>query len=287
MGVRKSGYLCTEIRMRTAGLWQRTLIYVYMRKILYHSLFVLLCVAMTGCTTVKNIPYLKNAEQVDFTASRILHDSRIMPKDALTINISTTEPAVSRPFNLTDQGGNTGGNGRVPYLVDNEGNIEMPVLGKLHVAGLTKQECQNLIAGRMKSYLSDTENPIVTVTMSSYHVTVLGEVGGGGVIPVTMEKMNILEALASAGDLTMFGRRDNIMLIRMDEHGERTVHRLNINDANIINSPYFYVQQNDIIYVEPLKVKARNTFFNQYTSLWMSLVGICMTAASIVITVTK
>lgn len=247
----------------------------------------LLCVVMTGCTTVKNIPYLKNAEQVDFSASRILHDARIMPKDALTINISTTDPDVSKPFNINAQGNMMGTSGNLPYLVDNEGNIEMPVLGKLHVAGMTKQECQQLIARRMKNYLSENETPIVTVMMSSYHVTVLGEVGGGGVIPVTMEKMNILEALASAGDLTMFGRRDNIMLIRMDEHGERTVHRLNINDANIINSPYFYVQQNDIIYVEPLKVKARNTFFNQYTSLWMSLVGICMTAASIVITVTK
>lgn len=275
----KNFYLCTEFYTHTD-----------MKKSLSAWLVILLCAfscAFTSCTTTKNIPYLKNAEQVDFTATKGLYDSRIMPKDALTIYINTTDPLASRPFNLTDQSGTTSGTrGTLPYLVDNNGNIEFPVLGTVHVAGLTKKECEQMLASRMKAYLAETEIPIVTVQMSSYHVTVLGEVGGPGVVQVNMEKMNIFEALASAGDLTMFGRRDNIMLIREDDHGERTVHRLNINDANIVNSPYFYVQQNDILYVEPLKVKARNTFFNQYTSLWMSLVGICMTAAGIIVSVT-
>lgn len=276
--MRKKPYLCTEFYTHTD-----------MKKSFSAWLVILLCAfscAFTSCTSTKNIPYFQNAERVDFTATKGLYDSRIMPKDALTIYINTTDPAASKPFNLISQSGTSGNTGTLPYLVDNNGNIEFPVLGTVHVAGMTRKECEQMLVGRMKAYLAETEIPIVTVQMSSYHVTVLGEVGGGGVIPVNYEKMNILEALASAGDLTMFGRRDNILLIREDEHGERSMHRINICDANIVNSPYFYVQQNDIIYVEPLKVKARNTFFNQYTSLWMSLVGICMTAAGIIVSVT-
>ena len=102
------------------------------------------------------------------------------------------------------------------------------------------------------------ENPIVTVRMASYHVSVLGEVTKPGIISVPQEKMSILEALAQAGDLTIYGKRDNVLLIRQDAAGEKHTYRMNLNDANIINSPFYYLQQNDIIYVEPNKVKAQS-----------------------------
>ena len=136
-------------------------------------------------------------------------------------------------------------------------------------------------------YLTETENPIVTVKMSSYHITVLGEVGSPGIIPVNTERMTILEAIASAGDLTIFGKRENILLIREDARGEKSVHRLNLNDARLLNSPYYHLQQNDVVYVEPQKIKAKNSFFNQYTSLYFSLVSMIMTAATFVIQLTK
>lgn len=241
---------------------------------------------LSSCTSVKNIPYLKNVEEIDLTASRMLYDAKIMPKDQLTIYINTTDPAASEPFNLYSQRqGGGGASQTIPYLVDNNGFINFPVLGKLKVAGMTKTECQDMIASRMKMYLSESEIPVVTVQMSSYHVTVMGEVATPSVIPVTTEKISILEAIASAGDLTIYGHRDNIMLIREDARGEKSVHRINLNDASIINSPYYYLQQNDIIYVEPQKIKAKNSFFNQYTSLYFSLVSMLMTAATFIIQV--
>lgn len=127
------------------------------------------------------------------------------------------------------------------YLVDNSGNIEFPVVGTLHVGGLTKKQAEDLIKEKVKPYLAAKENPIVTVRMASYHVSILGEVTRPGIISVPQEKMSILEALAQAGDLTIYGKRNNVLLIRQDEAGEKHTYRMNLNDANIINSPFYYL----------------------------------------------
>ena len=148
-----------------------------MKKYLAHSLILMSLAILASCSSVKNIPYLQNADEIDLAASRMLYDAKIMPKDMLTIYINTTDPEAGKPFNLYSQSTTGGSNTIIPYLVDNEGNINFPVLGKLHVAGLTKSECQDMIASRLKVYMTETENPVVTVQMSSYHVTVMGEVG--------------------------------------------------------------------------------------------------------------
>ena len=131
------------------------------------------------------------------------------------------------------------------------------------------------------------ENPIVTVRMSSYRVTVIGEVGRPSVIPVTTEKMSIIEALAQAGDLGIYGKRGNILLIREDATGQKHSTRLNLNDGNLINSPYYYLQQNDIIYVEPNKVKAQNSAIGSSTTLWFSVVGIITSLASLLVNILR
>ena len=135
--------------------------------------------------------------------------------------------------------------------------------------------------------MAATENPIVTVRMASYHVTVIGEVKSPGVIPVSTEKISIIEALAKAGDLTLYGKRNNIMLIREDETGQKSAVRLNLNDANIINSPYYYLQQNDVIYVEPNSVQAKNSGIGSSTTLWFSFVSIVTSVASLLINVLR
>lgn len=160
-------------------------------------------------------------------------------------------------------------------------------MGKLHVAGLTKNECQDLVTSKIAPYLSKTEIPIVTVRMSSYHVTVMGEVASPKVVQVETEKMSVLEALAQAGDLTIYGKRNNIILIREDANGEKRAHRLNLNDAHIINSPYYYLQQNDVIYVEPNKVKAKNSGIGQSTTIWFSLVSIVTSVAALVVNIVR
>ena len=222
----------------------------------------------------------------------MLYDAKIMPKDQLTITVITTDPQASAPFNLsvTNTVGtsgqlSSGGGSLQGYLVDNTGYINFPVIGKIHVAGLTKGQCEDLILSKLKPYLSEQEKPVVTVRMASYRVTVLGEVGHPSVVPVSTEKMSVLEAIAQAGDLTIYGQRNNVMLIREDAAGEKHVYRLNLNDANLFNSPYYYLQQNDIIYVQPNGVKAKNSDIGTSTTLWMSFVSIAISIASFVVNV--
>jgi polysaccharide export outer membrane protein len=217
-----------------------------------------------------------------------------MPKDQLTITVHTTDPAAAQPFNLTVRHGlgannsvsNSGGS-LMGYLVDNNGDIDFPVLGKIHVQGLTKRQCEDMIRERIIPYMAKTENPLVVVRMSSFKVTVLGEVGRSGSISVAQEKVNILEALAQAGDLTIYGKRDNVLLLREDEMGQKHQYRINLNDANLINSPLYYLQQNDIVYVEPNTVKAKNSDIGSSTTIWFSFISIATSVASLLVNILR
>lgn len=265
-----------------------------MKKTVSSIVVIVLIMLLSGCSSSKHVPYFRNIDQVNLEPSRGLYDAKIMPKDMLTITVITTDPKVAAPFNLSVQSSlnNSGqfgaGSGSLQgYLVDNEGNINFPVIGKLHVVGLTKTQCQELIKQKVAPYLAVSENPVITVTMASYRVTVTGEVNRPGVIPVTTEKMSIIEALAQAGDLTIYGKRNNVMLIREDADGQKEAYRLNLNDADLINSPYYYLQQNDIIYVEPNRVKAKNSTIGSSTTLWFSFVGIVTSVASLVLNILR
>ena len=242
---------------------------------------------MVGCGSSKQVAYWQNIDSISLAASKGLFDAKIMPKDELTILVQTTDPLTSEPFNLRSTGQTSSKNQITGYLVDNDGMINFPIVGKIHVAGLTKTECEDLIKSKIQPYLARTENPLVSVRTSSYRITVIGEVNRPGVIPVSTEKISLVEALAEAGDMTIYGKRDNILLVREDKSGEKHKVRLNMNDANIINSPYYYLQQNDIVYVEPHKVKARNTFFGSNTSIFYSVIGITTSLASLLITVLR
>ena len=223
---------------------------------------------MVGCGSSKEVAYWQNIDSISLAASKGLYDAKIMPKDELTILVQTTDPLTSEPFNLRSTGQTSSKNQITGYLVDNDGMINLPIVGKIHVAGLTKTECEDLIKSKIQPYLARTENPLVSVRTSSYRITVIGEVNRPGVIPVATEKISLIEALAEAGDMTIYGKRDNVLLVREDKSGEKHKVRLNMNDANIINSPYYYLQQNDIVYVEPHKLKARNTFFGSNTRIF-------------------
>lgn len=249
---------------------------------------------LASCASSKKVAYFQNAVDGVVKRSEGLYDAKIMPKDILTITVSTTNPEAATPFNLTISntlnatGQMYSGSGVLQtYLVDNNGEIEYPVVGNIKVAGLTKNECQELVKSKIKAFLAEDEDPIVTVRMSSYRVTIIGEVRSPGVIPVGTEKMSILEALASAGDLTIYGKRDNVMLIREEANGQKTVHRLNLNDANIISSPYYYLQQNDIVYVEPNGVQAKNSAIGSSTTIWFSFVGIVTSVASLLVNILR
>lgn len=259
------------------------------------STFAFLLLLLSSCGSVKNVAYLQNSDSIFFASSEYLYDARIMPKDVLTITVSTVNPEASAPYNLivrptltnTSSNITASGGSLQTYLVDNNGRIDFPVLGTLQVGGLSKSECEKMIHDKLLPYLNATENPVVTVRMSNYKISVLGEVNRPGMFTVSNEKINILEALAQAGDLTIYGVRDKVKLIREDAKGRKDVITLNLNDANIINSPYYYLQQNDIVYVEPNKVKARNSTIGQSTTIWLSATSILVSLTSLLYNVLK
>ena len=256
-----------------------------MKRLLFPIIALATIVVMSGCGSSKGVAYFTNIDSTSLAASRGLYDAKIMPKDELTISVHTTDPAAASPFNIETSSGASGAS--KGYLVDNDGFISFPLIGRVHVAGLTKTECEAMIKNKIKPYLAATENPVVMVRMSSYRITVIGEVANPGVIPVSTEKISVVEALAQSGDLTIFGKRNNIMLIREDANGQKHETRLNLNDANLINSPYYYLQQNDILYVEPNSAKAKSANIGQSTTMWFSFVGIVTSVASMLVTVLK
>ncbi len=264
-----------------------------MKKICFYALMALMLVS---CASTKNVAYIQNSDQIDYTQSDFLYDARIMPKDILTITVNTVNPEASAPFNLvvstelnTYNGRNSISSQRAlqSYLVDNQGCIEFPVLGRLEVAGLTKSLCEKMIHDRIIPYMNKTENPVVTVRMSNYKISVIGEVSRPGMFTVGNEKINIFEALAQAGDLTIWGQRTNVKLIRESSNGRKEVHMLDLTNADIVSSPYYYLQQNDIVYVEPNKVKARNSGVGQTTTLWLTSTSILISLTSLLYNILK
>ena len=250
---------------------------------------------LASCQSYKKVPYLQDVEVVEQTAQQEnLYDAKIMPKDLLTIVVSCTSPELAVPFNLTvaSPASVATGNSQLtvqpvlqPYLVDNEGKINFPVLGELNVGGLTKREAEQLIVDKLKPYIKET--PIVTVRMVNYKISVLGEVARPGTFTISNEKVNILEALAMAGDMTVYGLRDDVKLIRENANGKQEIIPLDLNKAETILSPYYYLQQNDIIYVTPNKAKARNSDIGTSTSLWFSATSILVSIASLLFNILK
>ena len=248
-----------------------------------------------SCQSYKKVPYLQDVEVVTGVAQQEnLYDAKIMPKDLLTIMVSCTSPELAIPFNLTvaSPASITAGNAQLttqpvlqPYLVDNDGKINFPVLGELEVGGLTKKEAEQLIIEKLKPYIKET--PIVTVRMVNYKISVLGEVARPGTFTISNEKVNLLEALAMAGDMTVWGVRDNVKLIREGANGRQEIVTLDLNSAETIISPYYWLQQNDIVYVTPNKAKARNSDIGNSTSLWFSATSILVSLASLLVTIFK
>lgn len=259
----------------------------------YFCFAVVIAWLLASCTTHKKIPYLQGAGEGNLNTWSVaseLYDARIMPKDLLTITVSTTDPEASKPFNLTTLSMSTGNNTSSytqlqSYLVDNNGEINFPVLGVIKLQGLTKREAEQTIALLLKKYIK--EPPIITVSFVNYKISVLGEVARPNTFTIMNEKVNLFEALAMAGDMTIWGRRDNVKLIREDANGNQSVVQLNLNNPNIILSPYYYLQQNDVLYVEPNKTKARNSDIGSATGIWLSATSILISLTTLLVNIIK
>lgn len=224
-------------------------------------LFILLSNLLFACGSTKQVAYFNNqAEGVYDNKTPVLQHT-IIPNDLLSITVSSLNPEASQIFNNTGTSSSpsSGTNVRnsVGYLVEMDGGIQFPLLGKIQAAGLTKSELSEFLRKTLedKKFLID---PIVVINFLNFRVTVLGEVTHPMVVTVPNEKISLLEAIGMAGDLTLFARRDNVLLIR-EEKGKRLLKRINLNTGDIFNSPYYYLKSNDIVYAEPNKSKVFNS----------------------------
>ncbi len=194
--------------------------------------------------------YFQNAKNFETIVDTDSFIPKFKVNDIVSIYVSTFDSEASKPFNLVKSTGNsTGGSAQfLDYLVDVEGNIDFPVLGKVKLLGLTVEEAKELIKQKLsEGYLKD---PIVNIRILNFRISVLGEVRSPGSYPISGERVTIMEALALAGDLTIKGRRDNILIVR-DFDGAKTYTRINLTNKEVFNSPVYYLTQNDVVYVEP------------------------------------
>lgn len=251
-----------------------------MKKLKQLILGVLLAIVLISCQSYKKVPYLQDMTQVsDIEQGGRPIGVKVMPKDLLMITVSCSTPELAAPFNLVNPDSES--SAPQQYLVDNQGNINFPVLGEIHVGGLTKLEIENLIIDKLKVYLK--EAPLVTVRIVNYRISVLGEVAKPGSFVISNEKINLLEALAMAGDLTIYGMRDNVKLIRTGQDNKQEIITMDLNKAETVLSPYYQLQQNDIIYVTPNKTKAKNSDIGTNTGLWFSATSILVSLANILV----
>jgi polysaccharide export outer membrane protein len=228
-----------------------------MKRILPHLTLLFL---FASCYNSKQLGYfqdLVDTSRVQGVQMYPYEPLRLQPDDQVQINISSISPEASQFFNLllptSTTGVGTTGNQAFQniYLIDQQGLISMPVLGDIKSAGLTTEELRLKIKGMLKDYLKD---PVVTVRFSNFRVTVIGDVGHPTVVPVQGERINVLEALGAAGDMTVYGKRYNVKVVRRTGD-ELDVAHLNFNNSKAIQSPYFQLRQNDVVYVEPYKSK--------------------------------
>ena len=234
--------------------------------------------AFTSCNR-RNLAYFSDLQGQSTYTEKVSNvtEPKIKPDDLLSITVTSINPEANMLFNqgVIASEGNVGTGGvdksTLGYVVNSEGLINLPMLGKVELGGLTKEEATRKITEALEEYL---KNPIVNIRYLNYRITVIGEVNRPSTFTVPTEKINLLTALGMAGDLTVYGKRENILIIR-EEGGERTMTRVNLNNKNILDSPYFYLQQNDVVYVEPVETKAAQA------SLTRSNIAIALSAASV------
>lgn len=244
---------------------------------------------MCSCVSRKQLTYFRtlspdNAKEINEQLSA-LPEPTVKINDALIITVTALDPEAVLPYNLPSVSYATPTSSTEPtvasyqyYTVDAQGCIDFPVLGKLHVEGLTKSEVIRLVQQKLEGQIVD---PIVSMRFLNAKVTVLGEVRSPGNYSLNNGRMTLLEALGAAGDITQYGRRDNVLVIR-DNLGELEFARLDLSTNDLFASPYFYLQQNDVVVIEPNQARATS---NQSMGLWLSMVGTVASAATVVVSV--
>lgn len=259
-----------------------------MKKFAY--LFALGLLVLTGCSSKQNLTYFTANTPVGqhVPVGSLDWQIRIEPQDELVITVTSDVPAAAAPYNLPlvpiaskDELTSQMAQGSIQtYIVNKAGDITFPVLGRIHVEGLTTAQLAEELTRRISA---DIEGPIVRVELINFKVNVMGEVTKPGVYSAPSERFTILDALAEAEDLTMYGRRDRVTLIR-EENGQITYNIVNLEDANLFSSPYYYLKQNDAIYVEPTEARRGMAEYNQTNGYKLSVISAVISGVSVIAT---
>ncbi|SHM03878.1 polysaccharide export outer membrane protein [Xylanibacter ruminicola] len=262
-----------------------------MSSLIKYFLLLVVLLSTFSCGSYRSVPYFQNSADFDGSNGPGHYDLKIKPKDELTIFVfsGNDEEAVSI-FNIREPRELSNNNNRISvsgsskrhlYLVDNDGNINFPILGSIHVEGLTLDSINSKIKQLVSPYLQPEADCVVNTYIENYVITVMGEVKTPNTFTMSRPEVTVLEALAMAGDMTIYGKRDNVKILRELPDGSYEVHELDMRDANILNSPYYYLQQRDIVYVEPNEAMVQESKIGRTTQLWIRGAAITISLGSL------
>ena len=233
-----------------------------------------------SCVSRKEIVYFENLDEASAQLNANMTEGlKIKPNDLLTISVSAPQQEAALPFNLTVIGSQSGSQRGLtitgqpqlqPYLVDSDGNIEFPVLGTIEVEGMNRQELSAKLRQEISDYIQD---PIVNIRIVNFQVSVLGEVNRPGTFDVRDEYISLPKALGLAGDLSIYGKRENVLVMR-EENGTKTHAYLDLTKAETANSPFYYLKQNDVVYVEPNSAQRQSASYNRNASVYISIASV-------------
>lgn len=255
-------------------------------------LMLITVIALSGCKTPENITYFKDTDSISAILTRDVEPLKFKVGDKLNILVKAQgEDALSRVFGILPgemnySQSNVDSRNPQVYTVDSNGNVDFPTIGLIHVAGMTRVQLAETLKKKIieEGYAKDVAVNVSTLDMN---FSVMGEVAHPGRFEIIKDHLTILDALADAGDLTIYGKRENIKILRQ-ENDHRKVYTINLTDAgNIVSSPAYYIQQDDVIYVEPNKAKAQNSEIGSMTTLWISLTSIGVSLVSLMFNILK
>ncbi|MGM8362804.1 polysaccharide biosynthesis/export family protein [Flavobacterium sp. ARAG 55.4] len=239
-----------------------------------------------SCGSKQDVVYYQNIDDMSAQKNSNSYEITIQPDDLLMILVSADDPEVAIPFNLRTY--STSSNNRLDitrgqetvqlYLVDKNGVIEFPVIGKLKVSGLSRTEVLGLLNEKISSYI---KKPIINLRIMNFKVSLQGEVNSPGTYPISSERITLIEALSMARDLTIYGKRDNILIIR-EVNGVKSYNRVDITKSDFINSPFYYLAQNDVVYVEPNKTRVNSSVVGPNTSVIISAISILVSLSVLI-----
>lgn len=243
------------------------------------TLLLLFLVALVSCSSGAKITYLQNVDAKPSEGKTLKYEPTLQPDDLLSIIVSAQNPESTIPFNLPQIQGNYGinnnQNGIKTYLIDNEGEIDFPVIGKVKLGGLVRSQANKKLESLVSDYV---KNPGINLRILNFKISVLGEVSRPGTFSIDSERITLLEALGKAGDLTIYGKRTDLLIIR-ENNGIKKYQRVDITKADFVSSPFYYLTQNDVVVVNPNKTKINASAVGPNSTVILSSISLIVTIA--------